>query len=308
MKKTGPLLAAILFVVVIIGICVGSVIYANSDFHLFDRLGWHYQTKGAELRNTIELDTTDATRLEITYGSDDVYFYQGESNQIVVKEYLLSDAESAQASVTQTQDDIRIQGGYTNYWMPMFWFGGQEHIDIYLPAEMLAALKIKIQSGNVYADMVMEAPEMELQVSSGNIEFQELRAQNLTVDVSSGNIEIERIQTESGRLDVRSGDIDIYEYTGVLDARVTSGNIDLYMKELTGDIDVSCKSGNIDLYLPSDSAFTFTSRVSSGDVDSDFEGIMYDSDGRAGSGTVGKNPQYTVSVDVTSGNVNLEQR
>ena len=75
---------------------------------------------------------------------------------------------------------------------------------------------------------------------------------------------MDSITAQTGVLDVRSGNIDLQQYTGQLEADVSSGNLTIQMDELSDDVKVEVSSGHVELDLPDHADFTLDGNVSSG--------------------------------------------
>ncbi|MDF2904870.1 MAG: hypothetical protein K0R34_191 [Herbinix sp.] len=163
--------------------------------------------------------------------------------------------------------------------------------------------------------------------TSGNIIISK-SAGKLTADASSGNITIagaigdKEIETTSGEIELSgcigyvkasasSGDIIISDQGGAGTFESTSGNIRIsFTDELSTskeDIEASASSGNVELRLPSGLNFDFVAKTSSGDIDTSFDdSLSYKKDGDYASGTIGANPDFSIEIGTSSGNITVE--
>ena len=340
MKNTGKAIGAIIFVIVIIGICIGSVIYAQSDYEWDAPWDFGWERGSAELRNTIELNTTENTDLSISYSSDNVNIYESDSDKLVVKEYLRDSSDRAKATASQNGDKISIVSGWRKPVIFSFWFTDEEHVDVYLPKERIMKLTTEIKSGNIDAAIPIEVPELNLSVSSGNMDLDvvtgenvslqaksgnidvnvltgtqtdidissgnvkvnELVATNTSCQAKSGNIELELFTSEESNLEVTSGNIKIDSLTG--NTKVISSSGEIKIQKMTGNIVGEVKSGNIRVDSICGAADL---RASSGNVDIEFSEIKGNINAETKSGNVKiiipANSSFQFVGDTKGGNI-----
>ena len=155
-------------------------------------------------------------------------------------------------------------------------------------------------SGNIDANN-LNANEINLEASSGNITAREM-ASELNIKCSSGNITLSH---QKGNTTTRasSGNLKIDNIDGDLTAHATSGNITIYT--VSGDVSADCSSGNIKLR---DIKGRLNTESSSGNIRGDGIKLMGDSRFKASSGnvTIGLlNDEDELSFDLDAGSGNL---
>lgn len=148
---------------------------------------------------------------------------------------------------------------------------------------------------------------LEIEVGSGNINFidnKDLRLNHVEVEVGSGNVQIETLNVNSGDFEVSSGNMEIYQFTGNLEANVSSGNLVIQMDELTDNVEADVSSGHLKLDLPDDAGYTLDARVSSGHIANQFPLVTEQNTKNELSGKHGTG-KYHIDLNVSSGVVEL---
>lgn len=283
----------------------------------------------ASLKNIIELDASEVSELDLIYTSKNLHIYQAEGDQILVKEYLLSDQENRKAQVTKERKEdgsqkVTITGGKRNAFTFLL-IGMGERIEIYLPKESLLQLALQTGSGNITkeGDFVLDTERLQVRAGSGNVKWQGAKADILEIKTGSGNITVNELagsmelqagsgnikaEKISGKLVVNtgSGNITLEGFMGEGSAKAGSGNIKVEADQLTGDFDVKTSSGNIRLRLPKSLSFQAELQTGSGNIDTDFDSsLSYNKKGNEASGLVGDTPVCTIRAEAGSGNVRI---
>lgn len=231
----------------------------------------------AKLRNTIELPLSQVEELEVIYTSNNLKLYPTNGDSIIIKEYLISDKEEAKAQVTKAQpeDDgagrskVTVSGNQDKVFTIFGFFAGQERIEIYLPMKGLDGLTLETGSGNITAldEFALETGQLQVTAKSGNIKWQDTKAERITFKANSGNIT---------------------------------------MSDMEADIEVETGSGNIRLTLPENLSFEFQVQTGSGNIHTNFDNsLSYNKKGNQASGTIGTAPACKVKVEANSGNVDI---
>lgn len=183
-------------------------------------------------------------------------------------------------------DQIKID--YQRKWFEQFGFFDNTELVVYVPEDYDQDLDIEVGSGNVQLD--------------GN---EKMSINRLEMEVGSGNINIDSLKTKSGVMDVSSGNINLKQYSGQIEADVSSGNLEIQMEEVTGPIELDVSSGRVVLDLPEDAHFTLDGQVSSGYIDNkfDLENTVQNEKELSGVYGTGDNPIY---LDVSSGVIEIK--
>ncbi|MCL2718561.1 MAG: DUF4097 domain-containing protein [Lachnospiraceae bacterium] len=277
----------------------------------------------ASLRHTTNLSIDEKTALDITVSSDNIYFLQSDSNELIVKEYYGNSARKA--DIRQSGQTVTIR---SEQHINLFSFGFgmiSDRIEIYLPKNYAGNINAKASSGNIKSELVFVGDRLSFEANSGTINLNSLTAGKVNLRASSGSIKINEINGNStvkansgsitidrigglADIDASSGTIRVDNISGGINAKANSGAIRIGITELKGDVSATTSSGSINLDLPSDSSFRFSADTSSGSIRTDFEGsLSFNSRGNSANGVVGSEPVYTVALKANSGGVRVSR-
>lgn len=195
-----------------------------------------------------------------------------------------------------------------------FWFNwfemDQTSLTVYIPEDYDKDMDIELGSGKIdfngqSADKPMKLRNLALNIGSGRLTLENFDVENLESQSSSGEVEMNLIDAVSGSFDVSSGRLLVKNYSGKLDADVSSGELEIQIDQLLGDVSLDVSSGYIGLDLPENADFTLNGKISSGNISSNFQ--LQDKEqsdnrlrGKHGSG------KFKIKADVSSGNINIK--
>lgn len=306
-NRKSLLITGVIMIPIAVVICILSVRMAK------EYGGTHIIFGGrAELRNTIELSSSEIDNLEVLYSSKNIVVYPSKDDSIIIKEYLVSDRADALAKVDTTYNEATgesttvVTGGSAAITIFGFFAGG-ERIEVYLPENGLDSLLIKTGSGNIYAEsgFSMETKRFEARAGSGNIVWHDTSAEKIYIRAGSGNIKLTHAEGNA-ELSTGSGNINVKEFSGQGIVKAGSGNIILEVREIKGDLSIKTGSGNSRLTLPAQLSFRFEAKTGSGYINTSFdEKLTYNKKGNQAQGEIGDDPSALVSVEANSGNVNI---
>ncbi len=233
-----------------------------------------------------EFDAADIRSLKIEYGmnSNDVIFYQGTGESIVVREYLnFKPRENQISTVTQKGSELQITGSRRNSFFFFSFRPRNAYTEIILPAgfaENMDTLYVKTMSGEIDSELPfkvrdkfsafstsgdialsdVEADEIQLSSTSGDIRLPAARCEAFSASTTSGDIAVEQVNGRAVLSSV-SGEIVLKEQQGDMKASSTSGDIrigqvsgkstlsstsgEILLKEQKGDVEASSSSGDI---------------------------------------------------------------
>lgn len=278
--------------------------------------------------NTQELDLAGVESLEINYKgcSMDVQFFEGDSDKLVVKEYMFEEVSQGQlAKIERSPDGKKLvvaSGRTRNVMMIGGIMVGNERVEVYLPVEYRGALSVSATSGDIRSKMDLElGGSFKAETSSGDIQLQSVSASETTAGATSGDITLDKV-AGTGSITASSGKIIVRSVTGDFSVETTSGDVKL--EEISSGVKVRTSSGDITLDgVEGAAALSATSgqimvsewngsgsvRTSSGDmvlrvgtVDGDLTLLSTSGDIRLQANEVGGN----LGVESSSGSVTLE--
>lgn len=197
---------------------------------------------GADLVKTTNLSMDGISSLSLEYSSDDIIFCQSDTGELILKEYMnITPKEEELTQIRQGSSEIRLTGGKRHWqnWGFNHYYG---YVEVYLPEGYQGSLSPSTSSGNIETDLVLNVSELNASCTSGDLEFNEVYAEDIHAAASSGNITFTKAEgtrsfaTSSGNIEVTGGN-------GDTDASSTSGNITI--ENGIGSLSASASSGNI---------------------------------------------------------------
>lgn len=264
-----------------------------------DRRGWNTTPNGLtgnyELVLNEEVSAEGINSLSVQYGmnSNDVFFFEGTEDKIVIKEYLNFTPEENEISTIQNKDgELVVKGKKRDGFFSFGFFGGRDgYVEIYLPSGFAGNLSVATVSGDIRTERdFVQMGQLRLSSTSGDICFT-------------------KIEADSVRISTVSGEIRAAELIGNADLSTTSGDIRVFLKELQGDFSVSTVSGEVSLALPSDAAFDFSFHSVSGECNTFFDDeLSFNKKGTDADGTHGSGSNLPkVKISGTSGDLRITE-
>ena len=190
-------------------------------------------------------------------------------------------------------------------------------------------VRIANTSGGISLGSV-NAGEIDIESSSGRIVVGSA-AGTVSARTSSGGIELGMAngavsaQSTSGGIDLgpvngavnvrsSSGGIKVGSVNGTISARSSSGSIQLAVTEDAGDISVTASSGAVSFALPRNLAFNFSTRTSSGRLDTPFNDALFRplDDRNLIRGVIGRDTvpqeqiQRNIDINTSSGSIRVD--
>ncbi len=326
-NKFGIMIAAFTFFVMIGVICILSAAKAVQEGYTYQIFDFSFGKK-AELRNTIELSTSEVNSLNLDYGSKNIVVYSTSDEKITIKEFLYNDRSENMALVTYGENNqVTVTGGNVRT-IVFFSFGiGGERVEVYIPDKVLSELSIRSGSGNITGEHggVAETGSLTVTSGSGNIRWKNIDVEEISFQAGSGNVNLTDIkgeigiQTGSGNISgelfngnvsasAGSGNITLTEFAGGGKITAKSGNLKVEASQVDSDIRMQTGSGNIKLVVPKDLQFHLEIQTGSGNINTDFDEVLsYNKKGNNAQGDVGSEPDISISLEANSGNVKLSE-
>ena len=155
-------------------------------------------------------------------------------------------------------------------------------------------------------DVTLYQAEGDIAASTSSGEIQVLGGAGLrNCSATSGSI---RLVDMVGRFDLHttSGDIYLENGIGYGEAEASSGDIDIRLSQLEGSLDIDTTSGEVGIRIPSDVSFTFAFDSSSGECITFFDdALSFNKRGTSAKGDYGSNPDMTINISTSSGDVHI---
>ncbi len=199
-----------------------------------------------------EFAPEDIRSLKIDYGMtfNDVYFYRGETESVLIREYMNFTPGEKQISGAEVNEGCLLVKGARRRNFGFFFTGTKDaYTEIYLPADMAGQMEevyVKTVSGEIVSDSPLAVQNtFQISSTSGDICFPEVRAAEIRMSSTSGNIRVEMLQAVKTSVSTTSGDIGVGRAESEMGISSVSGGV--VLDWVRGDTVVSTTSGDIGL-------------------------------------------------------------
>ncbi|MCR4580706.1 MAG: DUF4097 domain-containing protein [Treponema sp.] len=169
-----------------------------------------------------------------------------------------------------------------------------------------ASFSVNSTSGNISCDSLICSGDINCKTTSGDIEIDRLKAENLTLKSTSGNIEVSECQALNITGDATSGKIKFNNTNcNSFILQNTSGGVELELENAPLEESlIEATSGDIELQIPEDQAFEIKAESFSGSFEDDFNDFSIKLNGPFrnkynGGGVV-------IRLETTSGDINID--
>lgn len=250
----------------------------------------------------------DENQLKVTERIEEINIRTHSSDMEIVPE-ARDDVEAVltgkgELFLRQKGDTIEVE--VKKKWYQFFNFNNDSDVTVFLPEDFKQNLKLEVGSGNLalHAGNPLVLNDVEIQMSSGDVELSNLQTKRFEHDGSSGRLTVDQLTTKEGRFDISSGDVILTNYSGPLDGEMSSGEMNVQMAQLKGDVSFDLSSGDVELDLPDNANFTLDTEASSGDISTSFNLKDQTVSNKKISGVHG-NGKYQVKISLSSGNARV---
>lgn len=295
-------------VLVIICILISGFLLTGCDKTPID------ETKNIEIPNideiSIDVSSTDINVIPEDREDVKVHLYGEKSGNL--KHELLVNSKNNTLEIK-----VKIKSGIV-----IFGYGSLK-LDVHIPSKYKNSIKIDGSSSDVTVKDI-DLNNLKIDLSSGDISINEMNLNELLIDVSSGDTNINNLNTKrfnyeasSGDLlgnninaelvhfDVSSGKTKLERFEGNIEGESTSGDIIIEYEKFNDNVDLKASSGDIIVDLPDDAEFYLDTKVSSGDINCEFniniKGKINDDELK---GTV-VSDKNNIKIRTTSGDIDI---
>lgn len=128
--------------------------------------------------------------------------------------------------------------------------GGSPELTLTLPEGIiLDEMEIKMAAGAVITRDTLTVKEVEIEIDAGEITLEEMKADSFSTKVAAGSVVVERLDAKECDVEVSMGSITLQDslVTGDLDAEVSMGEINVFLRDSYEDHDyeINCGMGDI---------------------------------------------------------------
>jgi len=217
---------------------------------------------------------------------------------------------SGKGKVSMDKDGDTIKIDYKRgFFNGLQFFNQTPKLNIYIPSDYSKSLELKIGSGYLAFegpsdDEPISLDSLSIDMSSGKVDLKNIKAKEFEHEGSSGLADIDTLTAESASVRMSSGKAKIKDLKGKLDAKISSGLLDIQLSELTDPVELQASSGQIKLDLPDDADFMLNGKSSSGFIECDLPLRDKISEKGKVKGTFGTG-KHPIDVQVSSGHVKI---
>lgn len=279
-------------------------------------------SKSSQMANELRFSLKGISSLTISYDEEKITFFESDSDDLVIKEYMTDNKSSYYAKVTERNESIHISEGGK----PFFKDGFSRYIEVYLPKIYHENLSVTSTNGDIdFSGMSLDLSMFRVDNSSGNVTLDNAVASDIQLSSTSGTLDLGNIEANQIKLETTSGSVICTEINGNVTYTSTNGNADIksaigsgsykannsgslnvVYTEVNGDLSFSNKNDSITLTLPENLEFEFQATTKNGSVSTTFQQDIT-VNGRTTSGVVGDNPTVTVKVETNNGDIEVTQ-
>lgn len=253
MKQSKLILISILsgIFLVLCGVLIWGIV--GLDFGEFFKAqknnctGFENYTKVLEAE--VPAEEIEELKLLFDKNSDDIYFYENDSEQILIEEYVnwkLSEKEKTE--VTEKNGVLRLDSPRRDFGIINVGINNRKgYVNVYLPQSYKGLIEVETSSGDIETGIdfvVEEKADFKASAVSGDIRLLKVQAEKVDISSVSGDMDIEEIVGITD-ISTTSGDMDIEEITGTTNISTTSGYVDV--DTIVGETSVSTVSGDVDV-------------------------------------------------------------
>lgn len=166
-------------------------------------------------------------------------------------------------------------------------------VTVKLPKGYNKNLNITSTSSNITMEN-NDFSSLDIKVTSGDINITNSKINSLSIVSTSGDMFLNNIASQSSTLKDVSGGISAINFSGDIDCKTVSGNINIDYSKLNPNNKISTTSGDTTLSIPSTETFNLEQSSISGDVQNNFT-----------SSGISNNK---IKFSSTSGNLNIRQK
>lgn len=265
--------------------------------------------------NTIQKDEkvsiNECENINVECLDYDVVIVSTEEEELrVVEESNETLKEEEKISVSKKDNNIVISKPKIKKETKIFNFKlSSNEITLYIPNKYDKNLYLKTTSGNAEIKDNLNLNKINLKQHSGNFTCEDsILVNEINLETTSGNIEAHTIDAKLYNMNASSGNIDIDKLSGDGKINTTSGNIQISFKDIKEMLEASAQSGNIEIDIDKNIDFEFYGKVSSGNINTNFDVDYKDKKHNEAVAKVGDKSYRKINLKTTSGNIEINQK
>lgn len=271
--------------------------------------------------NQMTFDLDNITEITIAYDEENISFYDSDSHELRIEEYMTIDKKSYYAEVSERKDSIHIREGGK----PFFSGDFERYVKVYLPSEYKASLNVSTTDGKIdFSDIFIQVNSLYAESTSGKVIINEAHTTDICLVTTSGKIDCGSVAADKIKVNSTSGNVKFQALDGEVKYTSTSGSLTVasakgsgsYRTENSGKLEVNYdalygdlymfnKNSDIYLMLPKNLSFEFKGTTKNGSVDIPFDDEVSTKE-RITTGTIGSDPSVKVVLETRNGNIKVK--
>lgn len=299
-----------------------AIVYGLVTILFLSALTGCTQSNTPQLAHALHFSLSDVSDVILSYNDEAMTFYEADSNEMVIKEYMTENKNRYYAKVKQDDDSIHISEGGKPFFQDDF----SRSIEVYLPASYTKNLTVTTTDGKIdLSNINLELSTLRIDSTDGTIQLSKVSASDIHVSSTNGTLDVGRMKADTIRLETTSGNTICNELDGAVVYTSTSGNLtvksalgsgsyqannsgklDVVYSKVMGDLSFFHKNEDIDLTIPKDLEFTLEAKTKNGTISTTFQEKIK-ADDRTTYGTIGNNPTVTIKAETNNGTIRITQ-
>lgn len=160
----------------------------------------------------------------LSYDEEPVTFYESETNDLVVKEYMTESRCSYYAKADHGDNYIAIREGRK----PLFGNGFSRRVAVYLPAFYHESLTVTTTDGDIdLSALEMTLHTLRIDSTAGAVKISTAAAQTIHLSTTSGILEADRLEADTIQIATTRGSFSCRTLDGHVTYTTTSGNANI---------------------------------------------------------------------------------
>lgn len=246
-------------------IIIGCFIVGSTVVNLFK--GSDNDNVGEQAVSSYNAENLNQLTIRSSSINIDVVQSDNDQLQLELSSYFDNNLDiSSYVNVIQQDDAIELKVSAPSQFFSFIKNIGLQ-LDVYIPEQLIDNINIEAKSGSISVEDTLSSV-IAISTSSGNIDIEQMVSDTVTLSASSGNIKAEQIVSDEITVSASSGNIELEDFEAnlitastnsgnqklegsktAIQAKSSSGNINVEVPNLTDNSKLQSSSGNVNVTL-----------------------------------------------------------
>nr|WP_288974238.1 DUF4097 family beta strand repeat-containing protein [uncultured Blautia sp.] len=256
--------------------------------------------KTIRLVNTQEFAPDDFNEITLDYDNDSITILKGDSNKVILKEYMSKDKKAYYARLSEKNKTLSISEGRRPK------FGDfTAKIEVIIPIDYKNSMSFHTTNAEIISEEDVFISTFKADTTRGKIKLQMLSATNISLSTTNGEVYGKDIISETMDVNLSGGMASMERIsTGGTFKASSDGELSLSFSDVTSDLYVYAKNSDIKLSLPNDLSYKLKAESKNGVVKTNLSSGLSESDGLV-QGSVGDSPDIAIEANARNGNIEI---